>query len=829
MKNKKILISIIISVCAVLLLIGIICAIKGNSNTDKNVVTRYEWIEMLGEQFGINEYSNAEPYFKDVDADSPYFNYVQSAVEWEIIEDTARFEGEKPADGKFIALTTMRAIGKYKVQIYLDTDKEPDETDYLNIAYEHELISEEQLKKYFTEEECKDVLIKAQEMNDFLLWKDDLVKSVYQENVKEIDTDDIISYSEDELEIENEASVKDGLSVGDIIIFEVKNTGLKTAGKIESISADGKINLVAPAIEEVYESLTISDINSIGGDEIIEYYRLNNLDTYESTPMRFTRNSDYTLMPMHTTEFNGKNEGVSFYVYSKEGNLYVGIKDKNTEDAVEFLVESGLDKEAEIKCAFDITNIQVGTQLDWTMKDGLEYANVMLYTEFVETMNMNVISEEKEIPLFKKPIIIPVAHGVASVNIECNLVISAEGEISIEAKLPVGTNLCYEKGKGIRNNKMELPYTEPEIQLSAELGISLCPELTLEVLKVWKPLNAGVEVGVKGSAEFEIRPSQNCTDINVVYPLLTIEAEIDSGIGVSYSDEWEVITKENAKFKLNWHYEQYSNGTAAYVDECTYGKEEGETVKFEKDEDIDDGTDEDNSMPQETAVFLEYSTYELPIALYLSSSIEDMGDYCKVKGRLEVEYAILISDFDDIEEGESFIIQDKEFVLGDRIKEVPKYVYSVYCIEDDCTYYICRGMPETVGSRFGDSYVTVLYDIPDSDFVMETMRPLINDLGEQDFIINKDAYIVSSGELGELIFSAREYDPSETEEEKFIYYEEQRKEKLENRGHTVEEGIKDKILLDGWYDITDSSLEMRFYVTFDENGAIDSMIMESVY
>lgn len=403
------------------------------------------------------------------------------------------------------------------------------------------------------------------------------------------------------------------------------------------------------------------------------------------------------------------------------------------------------------------------------MKDGLEYANVMLYTEFVETMNMNVLSEEKEIPLFKKPITIPVAHGVASVNIECNLVISAEGEIAIAAKLPVGTNLCYEKGKGIRNNKMELPYTEPEIQLSAELGISLCPELALEVLKVWKPLTAGVEVGVKGSAEFEIRPSQNCTDINVVYPLLTIEAEIDSGIGVSYSDEWEVITEENAKFKLNWHCEQYSNGTAAYVDECTYGKEEGETVKFEKDEDIADGADEDNGMSQETAVFLEYSTYELPIALYLSSPIEDMGDYCKVKGRLEVEYAILISDFDDIEEGESFIIQDKEFVLGDRIKEVPNYVYSVYCVEDDCTYYICRGMPETVGSRFGDSYVTVLYDIPDSDFVMETMRPLINDLGEQDFIINKDAYIVSSGKLGELIFSAREYDPSETEERSSRY------------------------------------------------------------
>lgn len=830
LKNKKSLGLIIISVCAVILLIGIICVIKGNFNSDEKAVTRYEWIEMLGEQFGINEYSNAKAYFVDVDTESPYFCYVQSAVEWEIIEDTVKFEGKKPADGKFIALTTMRAIGKYKVQIYLDTDKEPDETDYLSIAYEHEFISEEQLKKYFTEEECKDVLSKAQEMNDFLLWKDDLVKSVYQENVKELKTDDIISYSEDESEIEIEPSVREGLVVGDIIIFEVKDTGLKTARKIEAVGADEGINLGTPTIEEVYEELIISDINSIGGDEIIEYYRVNSQDTYESTSMNFTRNNDYTFKPMHTTEFSGKNEGVSFYVYSEEGNLYVGIEDKNAEDTVEVLVESGLDKETEIKCAFDITDIQVGAQLDWTIRDGLEYANVMLYTEFVETMNMNVLSEKKEIPLFIKPITIPVAYGVASVNMECNLVISAEGEISIEAKLPVGTNLCYEKGKGIRNNKMELSYTEPEIQLSAELGISLCPELALEVLKVWEPLTAGVEVGIKGSSEFMIRPSQDCTDISVVYPLLSLEATIDSGIGFSYSDEWEVISEENAKFKLKWHYEQYDNGTASYVDKCTYGKEEEVDVGFEREEGAVDSESRGDSIIQDAMMYSDYSKCELPIELYLSTSPEDIGDYYKVKGTLKMNYTIFAMDF-KLGMGERNIILDKEFVIGEMIW-IDGYsdpVYSAYCAEDDCTYYISTIMPQTVGSRFGKWYYTVSYDIPDSTCIMESMRPLVMDFGEQEFIIDKDAYIISSAELGELIFMAREYDPLETEEDIFIYKEEERKGQLESKGHTVKECIEDKILLDNWYDITNNSLERRFYITFNKNGAIDSMILDSIY
>ena len=813
------------------LLIGLIFAIKGNSNPDENIVTRYEWIEMLGEQFGITEYTNTEACFKDVDADSPYYNYVQSAVEWEVIEDTNKFDGEKPADGKFIALTAMKAMGKYKVQMYLEIDIEPDEADYLSIAYAHELITEEELKKNFTQEECLSVLAKAQEMNDLLLWKDDVLEFNYQKNVKEIESRDIISYSEETSEVEIKTSVVEDLSVGDIIIFEEENTGLKTAGKIESIGVDGKINIVTPKMEEVYESLTISDITSIGGEEIAEYYLLNSrrADTYDTVSMRFTENGNYSLMPMNTTEFAGTNEGVSFYVYSEEGNLYVGIEDKNTENAEEFIVESGLDEETQIKCAFDITNIQVGAQVDWTLKDGLEYANVIMYTEFVETMNMNVLSEELEIPLYKEPISIPIAHGVASVNIECNLVISAEGEISIETKLPVGTNLCYEKGKGIRNNKMELPYTEPEIKLTAEAGASLCPEIGLEVLKIWEPVTAGLDVGMKGSAEFIIRPSQDCTDINVVFPLVSLEAEIDSGIGFEYSEEWELITEENAKFKYNWHFEQYADGTAGYVDECTYGKEEGETIKFESDDEADESEVIDDSVSQVTTVFSEYSKYELPIALYVSSPVEDMGEYYKVKGRLVIEYALLLKNFNEVNDGDSFIIHDKEFVLSNSLKDVPNIVYPAYCAEDDYTYYICRGMVETVGSRFGNGYLTVLYDIPDADFIMESMRPLVMDLGEQEFIINKDAYIVSSGKLGDIVIASREYDESQTEEDIFNYNEEGRKSQLKAWGNTVEECIEDNILLDGWYDITDNSMEMRFYVTFDENGAIDSMIMESVY
>ena len=127
----------IINTCLIallILLLGIVYATKEDSRQDENTVTRYEWMEMLGEQFGTKEYNNSKPYFKDVNADSPYFKYVQSAVEWGIIENDRIFEGEKYANGEFIALTTMKAIGKYKVQIYLEMDKEPNKADYLDLT-----------------------------------------------------------------------------------------------------------------------------------------------------------------------------------------------------------------------------------------------------------------------------------------------------------------------------------------------------------------------------------------------------------------------------------------------------------------------------------------------------------------------------------------------------------------------------------------------------------------------------------------------------------------------------------------------------------------------
>lgn len=63
----------------------------GNSKGDKiNVnevvegkgISRFEWIQMLCDNYSVKEYIQSVPYYSDVDENAEYFPYIQAAVEY---------------------------------------------------------------------------------------------------------------------------------------------------------------------------------------------------------------------------------------------------------------------------------------------------------------------------------------------------------------------------------------------------------------------------------------------------------------------------------------------------------------------------------------------------------------------------------------------------------------------------------------------------------------------------------------------------------------------------------------------------------------------------
>lgn len=245
---------------------------------------------MLCEQTGIIQYQNETPYFAGVNKNNVYFPYLQSAAEWEVLDASADFDGENFASGKFIALTAMKTIGERKLQIYLDTENDITDDDYIKLAIEHGLIQEQQLLEGVSIEECEYVLNTLKDLYFGEFWKDDYSKVIYQSGVIELSLDDVLQSNSDCSAIIVSDNIRDSLKIGTIIVFEQESTKLKIAREITEMDSDGTLSLSPVELNQVVESLTVSDITELTFSDIVNYYEseenydaINALSTRQNT------------------------------------------------------------------------------------------------------------------------------------------------------------------------------------------------------------------------------------------------------------------------------------------------------------------------------------------------------------------------------------------------------------------------------------------------------------------------------------------------------------------------------------------------------------------
>ena len=71
-----------------------------------------EWIHELCSQAGISDFSQSEPYFMSVSKENAYFNDVQSAVEWGVLNPDYGFDPDQNLTRAWTAGTLMNLAGK---------------------------------------------------------------------------------------------------------------------------------------------------------------------------------------------------------------------------------------------------------------------------------------------------------------------------------------------------------------------------------------------------------------------------------------------------------------------------------------------------------------------------------------------------------------------------------------------------------------------------------------------------------------------------------------------------------------------------------------------
>lgn len=573
MRNRKAVGVIICFVIAFIILLTI--RLVSSQNTVKSPkegdVSCKVWLKMLCEQFGI-ENENQQMLKEDLD-----------------------LEMEEPASGWFIAITSMRAIGEASLQIYLDTEQELKQVDYLNLALKLKLIKREQLRSGFTKKECEKVLEKLVELQYDELWKSDYAKIQYEDNVIKLEDAQILQKSQTEDSISVTKEVLEDISEGTVIIYAPDGSGYKIAKKVKEVLADGTLLLVDAELDEAISSAVVSEKKQVEFEDFLQYggFTLDNTASTMSTVIvnkeslqvqklsksvsASVKSKGYTIGIEQESEPN--NEGkYELKVLIQNNNTGISASKKLvSQDIGEFFTKSSV--------KITVGELEVASQLNYDRK-GVAYSNLKLLgnskLEVDATVGTNEnkipIKEDNTIPLVELPI--PIADGIAVVDIKFCLVFTAEGSIKITAELPYNVGVTYNRGN-LGNKLQGMNCTGKltqnfSIQTTGQANSSIRAEGIVALLKKFNVADAELDTGVSIKAQHMAR-SDNfyCTDVSGYAPIMTLRANSDEEVDsilhkIKVTGVWELVNESNAPFHKTWHYEKYPDGTGAFVDNCTY-------------------------------------------------------------------------------------------------------------------------------------------------------------------------------------------------------------------------------------------------------------------
>ncbi|MBE5873303.1 MAG: hypothetical protein E7287_02725 [Lachnospiraceae bacterium] len=591
-KQKIIFILIMLSVVGILSFGYVLFSRnKDEQFSSDKYVNKYKWMKMLCEQVGMTEFENDIPYFTDVDIDNKYFPYIQSAVEWGVLDGGDCFDGKSAVVGRDIAITAMKVLGHDKVQIYLETNEEITDDMYITVALETGLIEAGELTEKFTRDECREVLEYFDKVYFTDFWIDDYFKTAYQKDVMELPSTEVLQNNDDYTKLFVKDNSLSDIEVGNIIILEQKNTGIKVARKVMEINDEGAINLSPVDLSEVVETLTVSDITELTFADIVDYYGLNEVNSLSSNLSEKGIDANVLSTSVFSIDAQSKGFKLALSTESEDDDKYLQVKliDNNTGLFYVLPLNVPIAGECNFAAEIDVDKLLIGGQVDYSIwKGGLQYADVALDAHATLSGSINVQGEQKLL-LCKTPV--PLGNGFVGVDVSIYLVLTADGGISFDLDIPIEASVNYEKDKGIRKFEHQISAQRPTIEANCEIGMLLRMEPVLTILGCLDVIDVEADMGLSVSVSIINRSNtQICTDIKAAFPIISVsvcgDEDVNSLIGaLGLSASWDIVSAESAPFKMGFHYEVRPDETAQFVKRCTF--EEQKEKKIEVDDETE--------------------------------------------------------------------------------------------------------------------------------------------------------------------------------------------------------------------------------------------------
>lgn len=530
--------------------INVSCKAAVTKNED---ITCYDWLKKLCNKMGVE----AE-------------NYRKAAKENGYITDSDEFSDDDIASGGFMALTSMRAMGEGKMQIYLGTDDEISDNTNIELAINNNLIAEDSLDRGFSDQEADGILDKFDDLYYGEFWPEDIENVSYKENISQLQFFDIKDYKEDENIIYIDESAAKNLKKGDTFVFDYM--GEKIAKKIVEDMGNGTFSLEDPEIDEVFNTLIVSDSASIGIDDIISYYGLDNVKVSAGKPVT-----------MLTADVSGNIHSKGFSIeaaVNDDNELEVTLTDNDTEAEYELPIKQKLNKKCEnFSIKWDVNNINVGAQVKYTLKSGLKYASVGVDIDSEISGEIGVEGDFSDgILLCQTPALI--GSNLVAVNVALYIVPAVDGSVNLKVEVPYYAGVSYEKGKGVNGTMGLRSSMQTSIEAEGTMGLYFRTAPMLVTMRSIPLLDAELDIGAEAEATRTGRPDgQICSDVNVKCPVFIIGVGDES---VKYKNKKSLLCtmdiSKSCEFtsfarSKSLHYERLADGTKQFVKECTYNEQ----------------------------------------------------------------------------------------------------------------------------------------------------------------------------------------------------------------------------------------------------------------
>ncbi|MCD8198540.1 MAG: Ig-like domain-containing protein [Lachnospiraceae bacterium] len=550
--NRKLCVLLSVLILCVAGLAG--CGSSGSSTSDSvsssdGTLSKSEWVGMLGDKFGYDEYESTEDIFSDVSSSNSYYDQIQACAEWSILPETSQFQPDDSATWQYAIETSVRAIGidKLNNSDVGVTVTEDNLVDFFTAYIAN--VDDSSLSLGLSETDAELILGYAYDygMNLTLVEK---VEYTYNEDVYETDANSITLDSDGVT-----ATITDGSSYteGDIIYVEPSEENAAYAIKVNSVNGD-EITYETAGMEDVYEELqitgtfegTVINVESAEGIEV---------SMAPGTPEQSFANVSYN-----------ENGGISATGVKVSGNsvTYTYNKDQVTFTAA-------------------VSDIKVTTDLDYGILSGLKKADVTV--SFDDKISLEYTADHfgKTIPLGSVEVVL----GSTPLTLELSLAVNIgmDGEASLVYTSTVVANVNYQKGSGLGKS---VSNNDATCDFNAQVTVTAEPTIKAELRCFGRGIaNVKVTSGVVAIATIDIDylgDEPMCIDLYLYVPLRWAANE-DGCIMTSISSKLKasktVWDSETSQITMRFHWEDL-----VLVDACTRGTgEEIETDTVDEDGD----------------------------------------------------------------------------------------------------------------------------------------------------------------------------------------------------------------------------------------------------